>query len=64
MLPDVEINPDVQELRQSILAYFEYLESPERHEDIDSDYENDIFEAVIDAFSGEKAWDWINSKKI
>jgi hypothetical protein len=61
---DVKKIEGLDDLQSSIVEYLEYLESPERHEDVDRDYENQIFESAMEAFCGADIWDFINSIKM
>jgi hypothetical protein len=62
-IPKVTFTPSTEELRDAIREYLEHLESAERHEDRDGDYENEIFEKAVEAFCPPDIWDWINERK-
>lgn len=56
-------NSGVDKLKQACQEYIEYLKSEERHEDVDGDYENAIFETALESVYGENIWELINQLK-
>lgn len=51
---------NIEKIKEACESYLTGLRNKEIHEDSQSDYQNDIFEAAMEAFYGEDIWDEIN----
>lgn len=53
-------NPDFTKLIEALQEYIDFVGSDDFHEDVDDDYENEIFETALEAVYGPNVWNWIN----
>ncbi len=56
----MEFNWDL--LKEAVQNYAEYVRSDQFNPDRTDDYENDIFEAAVDAVLGEEWWNELNGR--
>lgn len=53
---------NIEELVQSCEEFLSFLDGDEYHEDRIVNYENDVFEKVMEAIYGKEVFKFINSK--
>ena len=53
---------NIEELVQSCEEFLSFLDGDEYHEDRIVNYENDVFEKVMEAIYGKEVFNFINSK--